>query len=133
MNKFNLIKHFIVSHFILVPIVKYKIPTNFLQIAITSAVVNFMILPSAPSEPVAPPVTDFSRDTNAERVETAGPIVFTHVDGWNKLSESEKRSQVETMAGHMGGFDGMFIIDEYGEVGAAWSPEKGVGVDSETP
>ena len=102
-------------------------------LAITSAVVNFMILPSAPSEPVAPPVTDFSRDTNAERVETAGPIVFTHVDGWNKLSESEKRSQVETMAGHMGGFDGMFIIDEYGEVGAAWSPEKGVGVDSETP
>jgi len=66
----------------------------------------------------------------AKRVETAGPMMITHVDGWNDLDDAARQSQVDKLGEIVKeeGFQMMFVMNEYGEVAAAWDQQAGGGL-----
>ena len=99
-------------------------------LALTSAIVNFVILPPGKKAPVEPSVQELRPVIKAKRVETAGPMMITHVDGWNDLDASTRQTQVDRLGKVVaeGGFQMMFVINEYGEVAAAWDNKSGAGL-----
>jgi hypothetical protein len=99
-------------------------------LAIASAVVNFVILPGSSGAPQEPSVQDLRSVAKTRRVESAGPLMVTHVDGWNDLDDDARRTQVEKLGEKVseGGFQMMFVVNEYGEVAAVWDQKAGGGL-----
>lgn len=99
-------------------------------LALTSAIVNFVVLPRGKKAPVGPSLQELRPVIKAKRVETAGPLMITHVEGWNDLHESKRQQQVDRLGQVVAerDFQMMFVVDEYAEVGAAWDGKSGAGL-----
>ena len=99
-------------------------------LTIASAIVNFVILPGSNGAPKEPAVQELRSVAKAKRVETAGPMMITHVDGWNDLDDAARQSQVDKLGEIVKeeGFQMMFVMNEYGEVAAAWDQQAGGGL-----
>ena len=96
-------------------------------LAITSAIVNFMIVPGGGEPPAVPELSGLSPTANVNKVETAGPIMFTQIDGWNDLDENARMAQVDRMGEIISesGFQMMMVVDEHGQAAAAWDKRAG--------
>ena len=99
-------------------------------LAITSAIVNFVILPRNGEALAKPDVRELKHVISAQRVETAGPMMITPVDGWHQLDDEERMSRVSDLGGLIAeeGFQLMIIVDEYGDPAAAWDHKTGTGL-----
>jgi hypothetical protein len=99
-------------------------------LSITSAVVNFVILPGSSGAPEEPAVQELRSVAKTKRVETAGPMMITHVDGWNDLDDTARQTQVDKLGEMVAddGFQMMFVVNEYGEVAAVWDQKAGGGL-----
>ena len=99
-------------------------------LAITSAIVNFVILPGSSGAPEAPELSELAPAANVKKVEAAGPLMLTHVKGWNDLDESERRTRVDRLGEIVSedGFSMLMVVDEYGQAAAAWDQRAGTGL-----
>jgi len=99
-------------------------------LAVTSAIVNFVVLPGTKRAPVEPTTQELRPAAKAKRVEAAGPMMITHVDGWNDLDGNARQAQVDKLGEIVkdDGFQMMFVVNEYGEVAAAWDHTTGGGL-----
>lgn len=103
-------------------------------LAITSAIVNFAILPGGGSkEPRAPRLETIPPVINVRGVDSAGPMMLTRVDGWNDLDENARRTRADRLGeiASENGFQMLMVVDEYGQGAAAWDQESGSGLPEE--
>lgn len=100
-----------------------------------SLVVNILLLPPSADHPEKPSLRKFDTVMDVSRVQTAGPMMFTHVDGWHELDKDTQRSRVERLGQTVeaDGFRMVFVLDEYGQPAAYWGSEQGISLIDTPP
>jgi hypothetical protein len=104
-------------------------------LAIVSAIVNFVILPHRGAAPVAPEIAELPPAIKAKKVEAAGPMMFTQIDGWHDLDENARRTQIDRMGEVVSesGFQMIMVVDEHGQAAAVWDQRAGTNLVEKTP
>ncbi len=96
-------------------------------LAITSVIVNFVVLPRGGGAPAVPDLAELPPTLDVKETKAAGPVMITRVDGWNDLDEASRQTHVDRMGEIVSesGIGLMMVVDEYGQTAAAWDQRAG--------
>jgi hypothetical protein len=99
-----------------------------LLLGAVSLTVNLVLLPPRPNPPEPPSVRELKPTASVSRVDSAGGMLFTHVDGWAELDRTTRSERVEKLAreAESRGFVSLWVLDEFNMPAAQWSKSGGV-------
>ena len=97
----------------------------------TSAIVNFVILPQGESAPPQATVSDFTSVMPVTAIKTVGAMMHTTVSGWERLDKPQRVRKIEELGqiAQNKGFKMMYVVDQVGRHVADWTFDKGVKLD----